>query len=364
MPTPPLLDLDALTAPIPGPQPAGKAVPFAVREQLETARKDVDPRTFDKGDPLRPTEEQRADWSLIVRLASETLAQTSKDLLIAARLTEALTKRHGFAGARDGLALLRRLVEECWDRLFPPIEEEEDAEVRAAAFTWLSDPDRGSRFPHTLRAVGLVGAGDATLGWKDWKVGQTPPKDANDKKPAEAKAAFEKAILNTPRAACQDAVDDLKAAQAELDALDRLLDATMGRQAPALSGVREALGQCATLAEQVLAQKGPAPAAPPAPEGPPPAADDAPAPAAAPAAPKPTNRAQLYQQIAETSAALKKLEPHSPIPYLLERAVELGALPFPDLMKVLVRNPEVLNDDEPRAGHPRRRGEIRPAAHP
>ncbi|MCA1684569.1 MAG: type VI secretion system ImpA family N-terminal domain-containing protein, partial [Planctomycetia bacterium] len=149
MPTAPLLDLDALTAPIPGPDPAGKSVPFAVREQLETARKETDTRSFDKGDPLRPSDEQRADWALVIRLATETVSQTSKDLLIAARLTEALTKRYGFAGARDGLGLLRRLAEDCWDRLLPPIEEEEDAEVRAAAFAWLSDPDRGARFPHT-----------------------------------------------------------------------------------------------------------------------------------------------------------------------------------------------------------------------
>jgi type VI secretion system protein ImpA len=345
MPTPPLIDFDALTAPIPGPNPAGKGVPFAVREQLEQSRKEVDPKLFDKADPLRPTEEQRADWGLVVKLTSEALTKTSKDLLVAARLTEALTKRHGFAGVRDGLGLMRRMVEGCWDRLFPPIEEEDDAEVRAAAFTWLNDPDRGSRFPHTLRAVTLVGRDDNEFAWRDWKATQTPPKDPNDKKPAELKAAFEKAVQTTPREFCQNSVDDLKAALAELDTLDGVLDTTMGRMAPAISGVRDALGQCLILAEQILSQKGPAPASAAAP--PAEAASSAPAeesaPAAAPAGPKPTTRFELYQRIAETSAALKVLEPHSPIPYLLERAVELGALSFPELMKVLVRNPEVLN---------------------
>ena len=38
-----------------------------------------------------------------------------------------------------------------------------------AAFTWLSDQDRGARFPHTLRAVPLVGNGDAAFAWRDWK---------------------------------------------------------------------------------------------------------------------------------------------------------------------------------------------------
>ena len=142
-------------------------------------------------------------------------------------------------------------------------------------------------------------------------------------------------------------VDDLKTANEELDALDRVLDKVMGRNAPALSGIREAVGQCLVLAEQILAQKGPAPFVAPAA----PAHDEsAELPAASengaalvPSARRSPTRADHYQQIAETAAALKQLEPHSPIPYLLERAVELGAMPFPELMKVLVRNPEVLN---------------------
>jgi type VI secretion system protein ImpA len=41
---------------------------------------------------------------------------------------------------------------------------------------------------------------------------------------------------------------------------------------------------------------------------------------------------------------LKELEPHSPIPYLIQRAVELGSLPFPELIKELVRDQKILTD--------------------
>ena len=68
-------------------------------------------------------------------------------LLIAARLTKALVKVHGFAGLRNGLHLFRLLAEQGWDRLLPAIEEEDDLEVRAARFNWLDDKDRGARFP-------------------------------------------------------------------------------------------------------------------------------------------------------------------------------------------------------------------------
>ena len=41
------------------------------------------------------------------------------------------------------------------------------------------------------------------------------------------------------------------------------------------------------------------------------------------------SRAQVYQQLAQAAAMLQRLEPHSPIPYLINRAVELGACPSP-----------------------------------
>ena len=105
MPSPPILDFDTLIAPIPGDDPAGSSVPFAVTQQLEEMRKEIDPDSFSKDDPTRP-EAKKADWKGTIELTQETLRNTSKDLLIAARLTEALVKMHGFAGLRDGLRLL------------------------------------------------------------------------------------------------------------------------------------------------------------------------------------------------------------------------------------------------------------------
>ena len=105
MPSPPLLDLDELIAPIPGDSPAGGPVPFAVREKLEEYRKEINPDDFDPEDPMRPESPQKADWAQAARLARETLAGTSKDLLVAARLAEALTREHGYGGLRDGLRL-------------------------------------------------------------------------------------------------------------------------------------------------------------------------------------------------------------------------------------------------------------------
>src|SRR5260370_24211376 len=117
MASPPLLNFESLLAPIPGDNPAGGAIPFEVREKLEEGRKEINLEDFDKDDPARPTEAKKADWSGIIRVAQDTLSKTSKDLLVSARLTEALVKQHGFAVLRDALHLMRLLLHQCSSRL-------------------------------------------------------------------------------------------------------------------------------------------------------------------------------------------------------------------------------------------------------
>ena len=53
--------------------------------------------------------------------------------------------------------------------------------------------------------------------------------------------------------------------------------------------------------------------------------------------PKAGSREQAYRQLAQAAAVLRQLEPHSPIPYLIQRAVELGSMPFPQFTQAFVR---------------------------
>ena len=43
----------------------------------------------------------------------------------------------------------------------------------------------------------------------------------------------------------------------------------------------------------------------------------------------------------ELARELERIEPHSPIPYLVRRAVSLGALPFHEMIKNFVRDANV-----------------------
>jgi type VI secretion system protein ImpA len=345
MSTPALIDFEALLAPIPGDEPAGKAVPFATREILEKARKEVNPNAYAADDPLRPTDVVRADWGLIVETAQQVLTESTKDMLTAARLTEAVLKVHGeelrgFAGLRDGLQLMRRMLDECWDRIYPPIEEEGDEEVRAAALSWLDDNDRGARFPLSIRTTPLVLFEGKGLSWKDWKDSNQPSENQE-----AIKENFSKAVEEAPRETCQSVADDLAECLTEVVELDRVLEAKLGTYAPSISNLRQAVYDCQVLAQQILAQKGSAPVE--ASEagleaGLNGSESDGSGATVSAGRPAMNSRAQVFQTIAEAAKILRQLEPHSPVPFMLERAVELGELPFPELMKVLIRNPDVL----------------------
>src|SRR6478672_5169195 len=98
--TAPVLDFEALIAPVAGDNPAGATVPYPLRQKLRAARKDSEPHPED---PSQPDIPRKVDWSGLTRLCQDTLTNTSKDLEVALQLVEAVTKQHGFAGLRDGL---------------------------------------------------------------------------------------------------------------------------------------------------------------------------------------------------------------------------------------------------------------------
>jgi type VI secretion system protein ImpA len=334
MPSAPLLEFAALLNAIPGDDPAGSSLPFQIRQKLEEGRKEG---AVDENDPGAMP--KKPEWKEVTRVAQEALTNTSKDLLVAARLTEALVKQHGFAGLRDGLHLMRELVAQAWDRLYPPIEDN-DVEVRASPFNWLDDPDRGARFPNSVRQIPLVFGEKGPLGWLEWRR-------MMDGKGDLSQEDFAKAVESTKPETCQIIADDAAQCLEELSALTEDLSKKMGSLAPGMTALRQAVQEALTLEKQVVDRKrASAPVADeaaPAPDADGAAAEGAPTTPRAPGGP-PASRADAYRQLANAANVLQRLEPHSPIPYLIQRAVQLGSLPFPQLIKELVRDANILRE--------------------
>jgi type VI secretion system protein ImpA len=324
MSAPALLDFDALTAPLAGDDgPAGAPLPGDIKRKLDTARTEVD-------DPSLPPEDQRKpDWPLVVRLCQEALAEKSRDLLTAARLSEGLVKVHGITGLWPGLHLMRLLVEHCWDRMHPSIEDG-DVEVRAAPFNWLDDPSKGARFPHTIRLIPIVHGKEASYSFVNFRESSAGQGEVR-------REDFEKAVSEATYESCSLVANEIGRAIEEVRETLPILDEKLKGDAPALLELRQALEDCNGLAQQILSRKAP----PSAPEG-------------SETGGEPTTegrtttrsgvltRSDIYQRISELSTLLLDREPHSPVPHLLQYAIRLGEMPYPQLMKELVRSTDVL----------------------
>ncbi|HXD89228.1 MAG TPA: type VI secretion system protein TssA [Urbifossiella sp.] len=328
-----IASIDEFLAEIPGDSPAGVSLPFAIKAELEEARKEIDPNDYDANDPTRPSEPKKADWPAIASLAQRTLKETSKDLLVAARLTEALAKLHGFGGLADGLAIMRGMVDRCWDRMYPEIEDG-DIEVRAGPFHWLGDADRGAKFPFAVRNLPILSNNGTPLGWRQWKEGA-------EGRGSVSKDEFEAAVNRADRAQCQATVDAVTRVISELNGLGELLNKRMGHESPGMSELRGAIGECYSLARQILDKKGPAIAVEEAGGGDGEAGTSG---GGSPSDRAVLSRSEVYRRLGEAADLLERLEPHSPIPYLIRKAVELGAMPFPVLMRALIRDDNVLMD--------------------
>lgn len=328
MPSENVLDIAALLAPVPGDDPAGTRLPLPIRQKLDALRKEFEPHP---DDPAAPPVPKKPDWPTVKRLAEETL-KTSKDLELAIRLTEALTRLAGFAGLRDGLHLLYELTVQCWDRLHPIPDEGEGMEVRAERFYWILEPDKGARFPHTIKGIPLAKAGGVTVSYQDVLAAMKGQGNISA-------ADLEHAELLNPNVA-----DDLAQCLTEVNQLEQILAEKCPSDPPAFTGLRQALDECQQFVHKVAASQ-PGTVAPESGTLP---AGTANGPSASGGGagngtlPVVATRAEAYRQLAHIAGVLEQLEPHSPIPYLLRRAIDLGKMPFRQLLHELVREPNQL----------------------
>jgi type VI secretion system protein ImpA len=234
---------DDLLNPIPGDSPSGENVRYApVYDQIREARREEE----DVAQGEWQTELKKADWVVVVKLAGETLAKKSKDLQIAAWLTEAITRREGFGGLKAGLELLRGLVEQFWDTLYPEIDEG-DLGLRATPLDWL-----GSRMDQTIKRVPLTRSG---RDWFAYKESRTVPYEAdtadNENKQQARATALEEHKLTpeefdgdfglTPMAFYQQAEADLDGCLEAVGTLNGICEEKFGDDSPSFAPLRKTL---------------------------------------------------------------------------------------------------------------------------
>ena len=246
-----------LLNPIPGDNPSGRNLRYdPVFDKVKEARREEDDAA--QGD--WKYERKVADWPLVIKIAGEILATKTKDLQLAAWLTEAALKREGVAGLREGLDLIKGLVENFWDTLYPEIEEG-DLEMRAAPLEWV-----GNRLDNAVKDSRLTRTG---FSWYEYKASRKVPTEeeagqdtnkaaAREAAIADGKAppeAFDKAMDASPKAYYVQLAADFEGALESLQALDDLCTEKFGDYAPSMSGLKQTLEEVQQAVRVFLVKK-------------------------------------------------------------------------------------------------------------
>jgi type VI secretion system protein ImpA len=352
MPSSEILDFEALLASIPGDNPAGEPVRYAgIYDEIQEARREDE--ALPMGEWQR--EVKTADWRAVITLCTEALATRSKDLQIGVWLAEALTRRHGFAGLREALSLLRELHDRFWDGIYPEIEDG-DLEFRAGPLTWLNE-----KLPVYIRAIALTEDAPA-YSWNEWdesrkvdNLGRQNP-EAMQSAIAEGKITgeqFDKSVQGTAREFYERLFQDLNQTRHELGELEKVVDAKFGRSAPSLIKVRVAVDECHdVVAGIVKTKRAQDPNYIADTDGSSDSGSTEPGygevkPMAAAGAMswsgEPRSREEAFQRLAVIAAYLKRVEPQHPVSYLLERAVRWTKMPLEEWLSEVIRNDDVLS---------------------
>jgi type VI secretion system protein ImpA len=260
------MDVQTLTAPLPGDKPAGEDLRYtAIYEEIQEARRADDP--FDRGDWQR--EIKTSDWDKVITLSLETLSKKTKDLQIAAWLTEALAHTDRFQGLSLGLEVTYRYLQDFWDSLYPEIEEG-DLEFRAAPFEFLND-----KLWVIIRQIPLTDPqstpGYSWLKWQESRqVGyekdtrnQYGDVDENKRKGREellsegklSAEEFDGAVALSSEAFYESLSSHVKRCREGFSKLDRTIDEKFGPSAPRLAEWKAALEDCDLLVSKILKDK-------------------------------------------------------------------------------------------------------------
>jgi type VI secretion system protein ImpA len=329
---------DDLLNPIEGANPSGANLRYdPVFDKIKEARREEDQP------PPGMTERDRklADNALVIKLATDVLTTKSKDLQIAAWLTEAWLKQKGFAGLKDGLGLCFGLIDKFWDTVYPELEEG-DSQTRGAPLGFV-----GTKLEIPLKLVPMVekvryGLLDyqqsREMGYED----QAKTDEAKKKRAAlikEGKLApelFDKAFEETPKKFYAQGEQDLDACLKTLTELKKKCDEKFGDDGPAFGPLQSALDATRHLMHGFLQkkrEKEPDPVEPVA------AAEGGTGEAAADGGPvrtgvlisvegssEPPDRMDAIRKVAEAAAFLRQREPNSPASYLMLRGLRWGEL--------------------------------------
>jgi type VI secretion system protein ImpA len=338
------LDIAALLQPLAGDTPCGVSLIYdSEYDAIRAARRADDP-SVPSG--VWQTTLKTADWSAVEQGCRAVLATRSKDLTVAAWLGEAWLNRCGVPALPHCIDLIAGLCERYWDDLHP-LPRDADVGFRAAPLAWAAGTYADVLSAQVELFEGRDGLRGTLAQWQEAQHATLAVNARRDVPEAQRDAAsrLSAALQDAARAASPIHLrlrrDALDAARISIQRLDAFCTPRLGVEAPSFARLIEATIQAGLVLTECLSMHpnfDMPPAKPAGADGVPAtldgaARDDERAPPAVPGVPQ--SRDDAYRQLASIAEYLARYEPHSPVPYLIQRALEWGRKPLPVLLREL-----------------------------
>lgn len=355
---PAVLNFEALFQPVAEDRPSGDYLRYSgIYDEIAEAR-----RSDDLPQGEWQTEVKFADYRKVIALAVPALEKETKDLQIAAWLSEALVREHGVVGLRDSLRLIAGLQEHFWETLHPEIDEG-DMEGRANAIAWMEE-----QTAFALKWAPITGyARYSFINYEDSKVFDIPDNlDSYDSttqakyNELRAQAEREGRVTNnkwraemsqTRRAFAEEMAALFDECWAAYHEVNRVIEEKFDRnQAPGMNNLRKSLDDVHSLVKKILDEKRAEEPDEEAVEEVVEGADGADGEGGAvvrvagvaTASGAIQNRADALKRLNDIAVYFQKYEPHSPISYLIQRAVKWGNMPLENWLQDVIKDETVI----------------------
>lgn len=338
------LDTERYLTPIPGDNPAGEALRYeGTYDRIQEARKE-EPAELPQG--IWERELKKANWDQVMELCLDVLENRSKDIQVAAWLTEALICLHGFTGLKEGLKLLQGLVENFWADAHPAIEDD-DLTARVAPVIWLNE-----KLSVKLKFVPLTSPesmDSQPYSYADWESANLLEKLAVKEPDAIARAEgqgratrakFLGSVMFTSGRFYVGQSQYVEESLRLLADLNELLNEKCAAEAPSLNMFKENIENILGLVNNFLKEKQiemPAEAVSPE-QGEASSDDEAADQVDQLATLSIKSRDEAYRLLAAAADYLLIHEPHSPTPHLVKRAVSWGRMSLTELLRELIQD--------------------------
>ncbi|MFT5691781.1 MAG: type VI secretion system protein ImpA [Oceanicoccus sp.] len=355
MGSPSVIDIESLTKPISEESPQGTDIredssPSSVFYKIKDARNGARAaeRANEKEFDVEDTVDSLSMWKPVLEIAPDILTNTSKDLEVLCWYTEALIRFYGFAGLRDGLALTKEIVEKYWENLYPE-PDEDGMETKVAPITGLNGEGGNGTLLNPIRNSAITSEGPkgefTLIQYQQAKDNDKVSDD--DKKQARIGSAgfslqdMEETISRGSNEFYINLIDDLEECNGQFLALNDLLMANCGHDAPPTTSIRELLDEVLRsvrfLTKEKLAVVEEVAAEIQSDEGDSPAVASGTARSGVVGKSGPiAGREDALKRLQEIADYFRLHEPHTPLSPAIERIVAWGRMSVADLMMELV----------------------------